>query len=62
MPDGSRARWWCKVCRDAGREWLTEEACQHVIDGKEEVQIPREEAMTILRALMNEPSQSEGNQ
>jgi hypothetical protein len=54
MPDGSRKRLWCKVCRSEGKAWLTEEACQHVKEANPETKISLQVAMNTLRSLMSE--------
>ena len=55
MPDG-RKRYWCKICRDEGNDWLTPEACEHVQTATAGPQIKRETAMEILKALRSEES------
>ncbi len=57
MPDGSRSRVWCKVCRDQGKAWLTSEVCEHVREAKPEMKIPLGIAMNTLRSLMTEAPQ-----
>jgi hypothetical protein len=56
MPDGSRARWWCKVCKSEGRaDWLSNHPCEHVLKAKPETQLSRETALETLKALQSEP-------
>jgi hypothetical protein len=47
MPDGSRKRYWCKVCRDEGEPWLYG-ACNHVTEAKQESQISTAIALSTL--------------
>ncbi len=35
-PDGSRERIFCKACLLEGREWLTPEPCEHVLQSEEQ--------------------------
>jgi hypothetical protein len=51
LPDGSRKRYWCKVCRDEGKPWLYGE-CDHVATAEETKQISMSEAMNTLGQFM----------
>lgn len=53
LPDGSRRRWWCKACRDQGRDWLAPEPCEHVLNATEEAQISDQIAEHTRQALIN---------
>jgi hypothetical protein len=51
LPDGSRKRYWCKVCRNEGRDWLYG-ACDHVTEAKPESHISIQQAMSTLGQFM----------
>ena len=53
MPDGSRKRYWCKVCRSEGKPWLYGE-CNHVMEAEPESQMTMQEAMNTLGRFMLE--------
>jgi hypothetical protein len=60
LPDGSRKKWWCKVCRDEGQDdWLTNAPCQHVLKAKSDRQLSKEVAMETFKALLNGSHEAE---
>jgi hypothetical protein len=54
LPDGARLRWWCKLCRDEGNAWLTDQPCEHVLTAKEDGKISREEILATLEHFKTE--------
>jgi hypothetical protein len=54
FPDGSRLRWWCKICRDEGKPWLTDTPCDHVITAEEGGRISREVARATIERFRAE--------
>jgi hypothetical protein len=62
LPDGSRRRWWCKTCRDQGKDWLAPEPCEHVLAATEETQISDQIAEYTRQALINMHSSQEAPQ
>ena len=53
LSDGSRLRWWCKICRSEGKPWLTETPCDHIRTARGE-EIPTEVALAMLEQLKAE--------
>jgi hypothetical protein len=54
-PNG-RVRWWCKTCRDEGREWLTPKPCEHILRAEPEMMISLKEAIASVEALRSQAS------
>jgi hypothetical protein len=52
--DGSRRRLWCKVCRDEGKDWITDPTCQHVIEAQEAAKLSPQVAMNTLARMIAE--------
>jgi hypothetical protein len=63
FPDGDRSRWWCKICRDEGKDWIFEPTCEHVKNAGPGHSIPKEQAQATIRKLMEQnpitPAKSE---
>lgn len=60
-PSGRR-RLWCKVCRDANQDWLSDQPCQHISEAEPGEKIDAEVAMATLRELMREQPASQPSQ
>jgi hypothetical protein len=53
--DQGRARVWCKICRDQGKDWLSLTPCEHIQKADPGETIPFSTAMETLKKLMSEP-------
>jgi hypothetical protein len=55
LPDGGRARQWCKYCRDAGNDWLSSVPCEHILNAKADKKISHDKAVEMLERIISEP-------
>jgi type II secretory pathway component PulJ len=56
MTSGKRDGWWCKICRDEGKEWLWT-TCDHILNAQGQIEIPRQQAMATMQEYMDKDGQ-----
>lgn len=54
MPDGSRARRWCKYCLEERKPAFTPEPCIHVLNAEPELQISDDETVRMIMEIFEE--------